>query len=183
MLYVQTTSAFHHHRRHHCQRAHPAGVKTRAFQRGAACPSAGIERAVLPGNAGAVQHRQHRPRAGALAHDGTRHSGKLRLVRWLYHLPRHGYAGVLCGGALLPDSERGQAHHPHRRTAAHLQRDHGCQEKPAGQRGLRHRPGQPGRNGGVWRARHCGHSCQEEQDHQLRRLCLSQLPGAGAGAG
>ena len=44
-------------------------------------------------------------------------------------------------------------------------------------------PGSPGRNGGVWRARHCGHSCQEEQDHQLRRLCLSQLPGAGAGAG
>ena len=28
------------------------------------------------------------------------------------------------------------------------------QEKPAGQRGLRHRPGQPGRDGGVWRARH-----------------------------
>ena len=24
----------------------------------------------MPGNAGAVQHRQHRPRAGALAHDG-----------------------------------------------------------------------------------------------------------------
>ena len=29
------------------------------------------------------------------------------LIRWLYHLPRHGYAGVLCGGALLPHPERG----------------------------------------------------------------------------
>ena len=67
--------------------------------------------------------------------------------------------------------------------AAHLQRDHRRQEKPARQRDLCTGPGQPGRDGGVWRARHCRHPCQKEQDHQLRRLCLGQLPGAGTGAG
>ena len=39
------------------------------------------------------------------------------------------------------------------------------------------------RDGGVRRACHRGHSRQEEQDHQLRCLCVGQLPGAGAGAG
>ena len=43
--------------------------------------------------------------------------------------------------------------------------------------------GQPGRDGGVRRACHRGHPRQEEQDHQLRCLCVGQLPGAGAGAG
>ncbi len=38
-------------------------------------------------------------------------------------------------------------------------------------------------DGGVWRARHRGHPRQKEQDHQLRRLCVGQFPGAGAGAG
>ena len=73
--------------------------------------------------------------------------------------------------------------HPHRRTAAHLQRDHRRQEKPSRQRHLRPRLRQPGRHGGVWRPCHRRHPRQEEQDHQLRRLCLGEFPGAGTGTG
>ena len=49
---------------------------------------------------------------------------------------RHRYTGLLGGGAVLPYSECGQAHHPHGCPAAHFQRDHRCQEEPAGQRDL-----------------------------------------------
>ena len=167
-FYDQAAHSFHYHRRHHCQRTYSAGPPARAQQRRAAGPSSGAQRP--------VQHRQHRPRPGTLADDGPRHSGKLRPVRWFHHLPRHRYAGLFRSGTFLPHPERGQAHHPHRCPAAHLQRDHRRQEKPARQRDLCTGPGQPGRDGGVWRARHCRHPCQKEQDHQLRRLCLGQLP-------
>ena len=130
-----------------------------------------------------MQHRQHRPRPRTLAADGAGRAGELCALRWLHHLPRHRYAGLFGGGAVLPHPECGQADHPHRCPAAHLQRDHRCEEKPARQRHLRAGPRQPGRDGGVRRACHRGHPRQEEQDHQLRCLCVGQFPGAGAGAG
>ena len=64
-------------------------------------------------------------------------STNLGQVRWFHHLPRHRYAGLFRSGTFLPHPERGQAHHPHRCPAAHFQRDHRCQEEPAGQRDLR----------------------------------------------
>ncbi len=58
-----------------------------------------------------------------------------------------------------------------------------AKKNPSRQRHLRPRPRQPGRHGGVWRPCHRRHPRQEEQDHQLRRLCLGEFPGAGTGTG
>ena len=48
---------------------------------------------------------------------------------------------------------------------------------------LRPGPGQPRGHGGIWRAGHRRDPGQKGQDHQLRRLCIGQLPHPGPGAG
>ena len=161
----------------------PQGLRPGAVQRGAAGPYAGPGPAVPAGHPGPVQHRQHRHEPGPVAGHGPGHRTKLQPLRRFHPLPRHRHPGLYGGSPELPGAERRQAHHPDRRPAAHLRRDHRRQKEPVGQCPVRPGPRQPGGDGGVRGVRDRGHPGQKEQDHQLRRLCVGQFPPSGPGAG